>query len=184
MRKVYLASLIFFLLYQNLLSQSTSKLTSNTQDKVKTKSQKDQKTQNRKNPPDLDYVILIGNLNSVKLALKQGADINKVDIFGNTPLINSIFSDKLDIARYLISRGANVNIKNKKGLTPLLIAIYKMGYEINRNRYYALIQDLLKKGANPNIKTINGRSPLDVAKYSFSSQDDRLVEILRIYGAK
>ncbi len=134
--------------------------------------------------PDLDYVILMGGLDEVKRALKAGAELNKLDMFGNSPLMNAIFSGKMKIARFLVKSGANTNIRNKNGLTPLLVAIYTMGSVVDKLEYYILIQELLEHKADPNVKTMNQRTPMDIARTSFSSPDYRLLTILARYGAQ
>jgi hypothetical protein len=47
--------------------------------------------------------------------LEQGADRDKADNFGNTPLHRAAFHGYLDIAMLLMSYGAELNARNNKG---------------------------------------------------------------------
>jgi ankyrin repeat protein len=59
------------------------------------------------------------NLNLLKSLLQDGADINAVDMWGNTPLHTVVVHYK-HVAKFLLDNGASVNARNKEGLTPLL----------------------------------------------------------------
>jgi ankyrin repeat protein len=83
-----------------------------------------------------DYTIALANtavladLNTVRLMLDHGADVNAVDPLGRTPLMYAASSDllPLDVVKLLIERGADVNAKDSHkqsgdyGLTALDIA--------------------------------------------------------------
>jgi ankyrin repeat protein len=73
----------------------------------------------------------------------------------------------------LIRHHARVNAKDSTGLTPL-------HYTIPLSRYDSAAM-LINKGADVNIKGRDGNSPLDLAK---NLRDQRMVELLRIRGAK
>lgn len=60
-------------------------------------------------------------------SLKKGANINSFDKDGNTLLINSIFEDEYNIARFLIKNGANPNIPNKKNYKSPLVYASQLG---------------------------------------------------------
>ena len=63
-----------------------------------------------------------GELESVKLLVENGADVNQVTEYGWTPLLTATNNRHYGLARYLIERGANPNIPNKGGWTPLYLA--------------------------------------------------------------
>ena len=63
-----------------------------------------------------------GELESAKLLVEKGADVNQVTEYGWTPLLTATNNRHYGLARYLIERGANPNIPNKGGWTPLYLA--------------------------------------------------------------
>ena len=58
----------------------------------------------------------------IKFLIKQGADINKVNKYGETPLFSAYHVGNEAIVKYLVEHGAEIKRKNKKGQTPFLIA--------------------------------------------------------------
>ncbi|XP_061087928.1 protein phosphatase 1 regulatory subunit 27-like [Conger conger] len=66
----------------------------------------------------LHEAVLSGNLESVKLLVKSGADIHQQDEDGWTPLHIACSDGFPDIARYLLSMGASVDVENKCGEKP------------------------------------------------------------------
>ncbi|MFC1842303.1 ankyrin repeat domain-containing protein, partial [Candidatus Dependentiae bacterium] len=85
-----------------------------------------------------------GNIEVVKLLLQKGADVNKADKDGQTPLHEacSCFCGKLDIVKVLLQNGADVNKANKNGLTPLYWACCRGKLDI--------VKCLLQNGAQIN----------------------------------
>jgi ankyrin repeat protein len=63
-----------------------------------------------------------GDLESARLLVAAGADVNQATNFGWTPLLAAIQNRNYQFAKFLIDRGANVNIANKGGWTPLYLA--------------------------------------------------------------
>jgi ankyrin repeat protein len=71
----------------------------------------------------LMLAILRSDVPFIKRALEQGADVNAVDNWGNTPLHSAVLSQNPQlIAQILINNGANVNVINGEGKTPLRLA--------------------------------------------------------------
>jgi len=69
-----------------------------------------------------DYATEAELLESVKVLIAAGADVNAVDDSGETPLhFGAQASD--DIVKYLAERGAKLNVKDKKGRTPVEMAL-------------------------------------------------------------
>jgi len=115
-----------------------------------------------------------GNLALTRTLVEAGADIEKADANGITPLISAILnhsvvnvnrtgkSDHLKIAQYLVEQGANVNVQDWYGQTPLWAAVDMRNLEfavtettnrVDRETAFTLIESLLEAGADPNART-------------------------------
>ena len=55
----------------------------------------------------------------MEILIKHGADVNKQDILGCTPLIYAALSNKPEITKLLLKYGADPSIKDKDGKTAL-----------------------------------------------------------------
>lgn len=118
------------------------------------------------------YATRQGDLETTKLLLAAGADIEQSEANGDTPLLNAIINatvaikpglstQHLDVARYLIEQGANINASDWYGQTPLYAAVDLRNVEvrgpikdngIDRAAVLELIQELLERGADPNTR--------------------------------
>jgi ankyrin repeat protein len=67
-------------------------------------------------------------LESVKLCVSLGIDVNAATDKGETALHGAAHRGADSIAKYLIEKGANATARNKKGFTPLDIAMGKGGF--------------------------------------------------------
>lgn len=104
--------------------------------------------------------IGIADLGRIQEALKNGADINHIDMFlGRTPLIHAIDVGDSIIVGYLIEAGADVNKPSKTGRFPLGAAVW----------YDRGIADLLLKAkADVNHKGIGDWTALHIAAHQNS----------------
>jgi len=100
----------------------------------------------------LSSVCRIGHLDAVRILLDAGADINRRDPDGNTPLWNAYLMDRREILRLLLDRGANVNIPLDDGEYMLTRAIDFDKEEV--------AQLLIDHGADPNRADDLGKTPL------------------------
>ena len=98
-----------------------------------------------------------GDLESARLLLDAGADVNQTTEYGWTPLLTSVHNRHYRLAAFLLARGADPNIANKGGWSPLYIAtdnrnIESGDYPTRRPDldHLELIGLLLAGGANPN----------------------------------
>ncbi|KAF7822171.1 potassium channel SKOR-like [Senna tora] len=127
-----------------------------------------------------------GDFYLLKHLISSGADPNKVDYDGRSPLHISASRGYVDIACFLIEQGVNINYPDKFGSTPLLEAI-KNGHEevasllVNAratltiddagcflcltvaNKELDLLRKLLAHGINPDSRNYDQRTPLHIA---------------------
>jgi predicted regulator of amino acid metabolism with ACT domain len=78
----------------------------------------------------------------------SGADVNRVDKYGNTPLSWAAYEGYEEIVKLLLSAGADVNLADKVGQTPFWIAADKGHLEIARlliANGAEITQNILKK---------------------------------------
>jgi ankyrin repeat protein len=108
------------------------------------------------------YAARDGRLDSVRILLAAGADINQPDANGITPLVMAISNNHVDVARVLIEHGADLNASDWYGRTPLWAAIEARNMDVDnatfensvdREPLFNLIEALLERGANPNVRT-------------------------------
>lgn len=89
--------------------------------------------------------------------IKEGADVNQIDEYGATPLMNACRWAQLPMVKLLLAHGAKVDEpKSPKGRTALMVACaYYAGLDI--------ISLLVDKGAKVNAKAADGITPLMLA---------------------
>lgn len=108
----------------------------------------------------LHFAAENGQIETARLMLEKGANVNAAASDGQTPLTLAIQHQHGDTARLLIEHGAQVEGSEQHGPTPLLLAAQAEDVETMRL--------LLDKGANPNRNSSTeagqpGRSPLTTA---------------------
>ncbi|MDF3055421.1 MAG: arp, partial [Gammaproteobacteria bacterium] len=81
----------------------------------------------------------------VEALIASGADVNMLDMYGFTPLIESAIANRLDIADLLLKNGADVKQKDMVGGTALQWAV--------ENYNLSMCYMFLKQGADPNAYT-------------------------------
>ena len=110
-----------------------------------------------------------GNIEAVKQAIADGADVNAKNNDGVTPLLLATTWDYKEIVELLIGEGADVNEWDDIGSTPLLVAARKGHKEI--------AELLIDNGADVNAKDEIGETPLDYA-------EGETADLLRKHGGK
>ena len=98
-----------------------------------------------------------GDLESTKLLLAAGADVNQVTAYGWSPLLTATNNRHYKLASFLIDQGADVNLANKGAWTPLYLAtdnrnIEGGDYPVPKADmdHLEYIKILLDHGADPN----------------------------------
>lgn len=112
----------------------------------------------------IHYAAEYGRINSLKLLIKNKADVNLITWFhGETPLYKAITNKHFDAAKLLLKAGANIDIgmkekeeDNEEKLTGVIHSILEL--EVGNNRMSS-IQFILDNGADINIKNESGWSP-------------------------
>ena len=108
------------------------------------------------------YAARDGRLESARMLVAAGADVNQTDPNGITPLLMAITNSHVDVARFLIDRGAHVNVSDWYGRTPLWAAVEIRNMDVDnaepfengvdRAPVLQLIQALLDHGADTDIR--------------------------------
>jgi ankyrin repeat protein len=88
----------------------------------------------------------------VRELLGAGADPNRADRYGGTPLMAATFSGDFETLTLLIEAGANIEARTEIGSTALRQAA--------ASGHVSSVQVLLKHGATVNARTITGGTPL------------------------
>jgi ankyrin repeat protein len=94
-------------------------------------------------PQDMHKAAEIGDVNTVRLILEQGVDINLRDSNGNTPLFLASRHGHFNVVQFLIENGADVNVQCQNGITPLWAAANRRAIKV--------INLLIEKGAEMNL---------------------------------
>ena len=100
-----------------------------------------------------------GDIESARVLLDAGADVNQTTEYGWTPLLAAVQNRYYRLAMLLLERGADPNIANRGGWTPLYLAtdnrnIEGGDYPTRRPDldHLALIAALLDRGADPDAR--------------------------------
>jgi len=99
----------------------------------------------------LHHAAGFGNIETIRLLLDHGVDVNAKNRLEGTPLHWAVRSDEK--TGLLLEHGAQINSKTQDGSTPLYLAS-------RRRDSHSVLRLLLVKGADPNLATLNGRTPL------------------------
>ena len=121
----------------------------------------------------LGYASFFGNLETARVLLDKGAQINvpSNNFLKAVPLRSASVAGHLEIAKLLIDRGADVNALGDGGMTPL--------HEIAGVGRIEFAKLLLDHGANINAKGNDGKTPLTIA---LEHNKTEMAEFLRSKG--
>ena len=104
---------------------------------------------------ELSNAIIANDFARVKFLVSKGADVNKADDQGATPLTSAARQRHPEMVELLIGLGANVNQPNDNGMTPLVAAVMR--------DHVPTIKVLLDKGADLEKPNSEGYRPLAIA---------------------
>lgn len=105
---------------------------------------------------ELGWAARYGHAPIVKFLVDKGADVNKPNKDGNTPLMLAVLKGHRKVVKILLAKDADPNLQNACGCTALMGAAAYGDAEV--------IQDLLDKGADPNLRSkFSGSTALDRA---------------------
>ena len=106
-----------------------------------------------------------GSLETVKVLVAAGADVNQVTRYGWSPLLAATQNRNYQIGKYLLEQGADPNRANKGGWTPLYLATDNRNIEGGDYPVRAadvdhleFIKMLLDKGSNVNARICGDKS--------------------------
>jgi quinoprotein dehydrogenase-associated probable ABC transporter substrate-binding protein len=104
---------------------------------------------------ELSNAIIANDFARVKFLVSKGAEVNKVDDQGATPLSSAARQRHPEMVELLIGLGANVNEPNRDGMTPLISAVMR--------DHVPTVKVLLDKGADIEKPNTEGYRPLAIA---------------------
>jgi ankyrin repeat protein len=108
------------------------------------------------------YAARDGRVDSAKILLAAGAEIEHTDANGITPLLMAVTNNHIEMARYLIEQGANITVVDWYGRTPLWAAVEARNMDLDSSTFengvdrasvLELIKVLLDKGVDANART-------------------------------
>jgi ankyrin repeat protein len=106
----------------------------------------------------------------IELLIKNGANINYQNDYGQTPLIVAVGKEKYDVRKLLIQDNANINHYYECEYTALIYSSGELNYDITKL--------LLDNGANVNHQNIDDRTAL-----FYSRRNYKISKLLINYGA-
>ncbi|HEX2338935.1 MAG TPA: ankyrin repeat domain-containing protein [Vicinamibacterales bacterium] len=119
------------------------------------------------------FMAVEGFYKGVKFLAEHGADVNAVNEFGDSPLIDVATLGRDHIAELLLQHGANPNAVSKTRDNALHIAVLSANER--------MIRVLLEGGADPRYRTDLGESVFDALPAS-GPERDGLIALLAQYG--
>jgi ankyrin repeat protein len=123
--------------------------------------------------PPLHWAAAIGLTDIARLLIEQGAGVNGLDNFENTPLHLAVGHPEM--LQLLLQAGAKVNARNAFGHTPLHLAVGDR----------RAVEILIAAGADVRARNGFGKTPLDYAmRQGTSAYYLGIVELLIKAGAR
>lgn len=122
----------------------------------------------------LQYALDRDYLQSSKILIQAGSNVNDKNFYNRTALHLSVKKNDSELVEHLLLQGAEVDAKDQCGCTPLSDAVSHN----NNGSHLSLIVKLLEKNADPNSKDSWEKTPLHIAA---ERGDAQTIEILVSY---
>ncbi len=130
----------------------------------------------RYRPTALMIAAQHGGLETIKLLVKNGADVNAVDTSGFIALMTAVYFSQTKVVSFLVEKGSFINKINEDGFNVLHLALH-----LGRRNGPVIFEFLVSKGANINLRDNFRRTPLyNVAYRGYL----KLAKLLIFKGAK
>ncbi|MGA1840052.1 MAG: ankyrin repeat domain-containing protein [bacterium] len=120
----------------------------------------------------LTFAIVWDHIKIVEALIDAGANSNRADKSGWTPLTYAVYEGKRDIVRLLLEKGADPNKTDNNGETILM-------YAVNSKDEFSVFE-IARKVSNINQANKQNKTALDYAK---EKGDERIIDILIQLGA-
>lgn len=104
----------------------------------------------------LHDAVIAGDADLVDALIRRGANVNKKNFDGETPLLISTLLENMKVVEKLVNAGADVNLKDNKGNTALQ---YALNYLDDLN----IARILIEAGGNVDVARLNGSTALHFA---------------------
>ncbi len=104
---------------------------------------------------EFDDAVLASDMQRVEFLVGKGADVNKPNEQGDTPLNIAALQRNPDLVKFLLDHHADVNARSSEGMTPLLEAVMQDDT--------GTLKVLAAHGADLESRTPDGATPLDFA---------------------
>ena len=129
------------------------------------------------------FSVLAGAVESAKVLIKYGANVNALDVYGRPPLYyigdpspvpSATAENRLQVAKLLLDNGADVNITDVDGAQPLWPVVYNARGK--KKEELPIVKLFMEHGADPNHINKYGKKPLDIAKLYNNSALQEILE--------
>jgi cytohesin len=126
----------------------------------------------------LVYAARHGDIETARMLLEGGADVNQVTGYGWSPLLAATQNRNYKMGLFLLDRGADPNLGNRGGWTPLYLAtdnrnIENGDYPVRKPDmdHLDFIKILLERGADPNARMKDSTDTRTVFTNQWLSED-------------
>lgn len=122
----------------------------------------------------LHYAVIGEQIQTIKLLLHEGLDVNATDAEMETVLHYAASQDNITLIQFFLEHGALIEATSLRGQTPLLTAA--------DNMRVAAVKELLSHGAKINALDIMNRNALHLAIISAKADSASLTDLLLLHG--